>query len=180
MVRARRSRLWGIGIFLVMCCCRVSAQGETIYVDADAPGADDGTSWENAYNFLQDALPDAPAPTKMEIWVAQGVYAPDCNSAAPSGTGDREAAFRFIGTYYNVILQGGYAGFGESDPNARDVELYETILSGDLSNNDGPGFVNYDENSYHVVLGIWASYTLDGFTITAGNATGTGVLIPDI
>jgi len=31
---------------------------------------------------------------------------------------------------------GGYAGLGEKNPDARDVKLFETILSGDLLGND--------------------------------------------
>jgi parallel beta-helix repeat protein len=40
---------------------------------------------------------------------------------------------------------------------------------------DGPGFVNDAENSYHVVTGSGTDDTavLDGFTITAGNANGS-------
>lgn len=164
-------RLRRISGLLVFLAGWTAASGQTIYVDADAPGDANGTSWENAYNFLQDALDEART-TGMDIWVAQGVYTPDSNSAAPGGTGDREASFELIGS--NVTIRGGYAGFGASDPNARDAGSYETILSGDLGHNDGPDFTNYDENSYHVVLAIWTTATIDGFTITAGNATGTG------
>ena len=32
-----------------------------IYVDADAIGANDGSSWANAFNYLQDALITASA-----------------------------------------------------------------------------------------------------------------------
>ncbi|MCH8819532.1 MAG: TonB C-terminal domain-containing protein, partial [Acidobacteria bacterium] len=62
------------------------------------------------------------------------------------------------------------------DPDARDIELYETILSGDLLGNDGPDFKNNEENSYHVVRGnaIDETAVLDGFAITAGNADGPG------
>jgi len=171
-------RLRRISGLLVLLAGWAAASGQVIYVDADAPGAGDGTSWENAYNFLQDALADART-TGMEIWVAQGVYTPDSNSAFPEGTGDREASFeppRARGAPpRGATLRGGYAGFRGSDPNARDAGSYETILSGDLGHNDGPDFANYDENSYHVVLALWTGpYSLDGFTITGGNATGTG------
>jgi len=113
--------------------CEV-ARAKTIHVDADAPSANNGTSWTDAYKFLQDALADANSSEKpVEIHVAQGVYQPDRSAAEPNGTGDREATFQLI---TGVALKGGYAGFGQPDPNARDIEFYETILSGDLDGND--------------------------------------------
>lgn len=155
--------------------------GKTIHVDADAAGANNGTSWENAYKFLQDALTDANSSEKpVEIRVAQGVYQPDRSSAEPNGTRDREATFQLIS---GVALKGGYAGFGQPEPNVRDIALYETILSGDLDGNDvdvdsaldlwhDPGRA---ENSYHVVTASGTDETavLDGFTITGGNADGS-------
>jgi parallel beta-helix repeat protein len=74
-----------------------------------------------------------------------------------------------------VAIRGGYAGFGEPDPDARDIRLYETILSGDLKGDDGPGFANNAENSYHVVTanGTDVRAVLDGFTVTCGNANDT-------
>ena len=73
-----------------------------------------------------------------------------------------------------VALRGGYAGQGAPDPDTRDIDLHETILTGDLLGNDGPAFANNEENSYHVVTGDDTDGTpeLDGFTITAGNANG--------
>lgn len=151
----------------------VSASGQGIlHVDDDAPPAGDGESWDTAYRFLQDALTFAASPRNNidEIRVAQGVYKPDRDEANPEGSGDREATFNLLS---NFTLAGGYAGLGAEDPDARDIELFETILSGDLLGNDEPGFVNYDENSYHVLRANEVdNVTLSGFTVQSGFADG--------
>ena len=145
--------------------------GGALYVDDDAPAGGDGTSWDTAYRFLQDGLADASGGGVTEIRVAQGTYKPDRDETNPDGTGDREATFQLIN---GMALMGGYAGLGAKDPDARDIELYETVLSGDLLGNDGPDFQNNDENSYHVLIGPFTkgSPILDGFTVTAGHADG--------
>ena len=152
----------------VSTCTTVQAQ--IIYVDANAPGADNGLSWTNAYNYLQDALTAAVAAD--EIRVAQGAYKPDQGVGITAD--DRYAIFQLVNA---VTIKGGYAGFGAPNPDARDVELYDTILTGDLAGNDGANFAYNTENSYQVVTGSGTDATavLDGFTITAGNANGTGI-----
>ncbi len=143
----------------------------TIYVDDDASLGGDGTSWETAFTYLQDAL--AVATDDEEIRVAQGTYKPDQDEGGLVTPGDRAATFELIS---GVALYGGYAGLSDpNDPNDRDIEAFATALSGDLNGDDEPGFVNNGENSYHVVTasGTAASGVLDGFTITAGNANGT-------
>ena len=72
-----------------------------------------------------------------EIRIAQGAYRPDVGKNVLAG--DRLASFE-IGN--GIALKGGYAGLALSDPNARDIAAYETILSGDLAGNDGPSFAN--------------------------------------
>lgn len=138
-----------------------------LYVDKDATGpTHDGWTWCTAFTDLQDALDIAM--WDVTIRVADGTYTPD------RGTGDRGASFRLTG---NVVWEGGYAGCGESDPNERDIDLYETILSGDLDGDDIGDLddTSRDENTYHVVSSTIAGSTgiLDGFTITGGYANGT-------
>lgn len=170
-----------ISVFLIAISVAF-AEGKIIYVDDDAIGANDGTSWADAYNYLQEALADADSAEKpVEIRVAQGIYKPDQGLMAIPEFDWREATFQLIN---GVTLKGGYAGLGQPDPNARDIEFYETILSGDLNGDDAEIVILPDlflestraENSYHVVTGNLSDETamLDGFVITSGNADGAG------
>ena len=157
-----------ISALLVMMVAPEIVVGGTIYVDTTRNG--DGSSWADAYKYLQDGL--AAATSGDEIWVAEGIYTPDASSADPGGSGDRDATFGLIN---GVGIYGGFpAGGGvweDRDPNA-----YQTILSGDL-NGDDVDFTNNGDNSYHVVraTGTDATAVLDGFIITAGNADGSGI-----
>jgi len=175
-------QIWVVMSIVLMAFVSPST-AKVIYVDADAPGANNGQDWTNAYKYLQDALADAGSATKpVEIHVAEGIYRPDETSANPNGSGDHEATFQLIN---EAAIKGGYAGFGEPDANARDIGLYETILSGDLNGNDTDANSAWDlwgdptryDNSLHVVTGSGTDDTavLDGFTISDGYADGTGI-----
>jgi hypothetical protein len=148
-----------------------------IYVDDDAFFSGDGSSWQTAFKYLQDAL--TVVQSGDEIRVAQGVYKPAPGYTPPPPPGgsssdqaapaviDREATFQLIN---GVAIYGGYAGVGQPDPDDRDIDTYKTILSGNIGM---PG--DKWDNSYHVVNGSSCDETavLDGFTITAGNANGS-------
>ncbi len=165
-------------VFFVVLTLAGTANAKIIYVDDDAAGADDGSSWTDAYKYLQDAL--STAYSGDEIRVAEGTYKPDLGAGITPG--DRTATFQLIN---GVTLKGGYAGAGEPDHNARDIKLHETILSGDLNGDDAVGFdeynwrvfLNKDENSYNVVTGSRTDRTavIEGFTIMGGNAYEYGI-----
>ncbi len=157
-----------------------------IYVDKGViNGNRSGDSWENAIPELADALKwarmqsDFTAEEPLKIYVAKGIYTPLYNAADDSYTtdGDRDNAFVLPG---NVHLYGGFDPANEIRtlederilPNAGSDE--GTLLSGDLESNDGPGFANYDDNAYHVLVipGVANGFVIDGVTIRGGNANG--------
>jgi len=141
-----------------------------IYVDTFAGGSDDGSTWTNAYNDMQDAL--TAAGPGDQIWVAQGTYYP---SELTDPCDSRSATFQLEN---EVEMYGGFPSSGGNWAD-RDPDTYITILSGDLLHDDGPGqWEDYDENSYHVVVALPPgpntrmddSTVFDGFTVTAGYA----------
>ncbi|MFC1783466.1 right-handed parallel beta-helix repeat-containing protein, partial [Planctomycetota bacterium] len=137
-----------------------------IYVDADVAGGDNsGAGWENAYKILQDALDVAIYGD--EIWVADGTYYP---SMMVGVRDDRYMTFQLIN---GVAIYGGFTGT-ETALDQRDVQNNETILSGDIG---VPG--DNDDNCYHVFyhpggLALESNAILDGVTVTAGYADGSG------
>jgi len=136
-----------------------------IFVKHDATGANDGSSWSDAFTDFQSAI--AAAQPGNEIWVAAGSYTPD----APGG--DRGATFNLRG---GVSWYGGFNGT-ETSREQRDPVLNETTLSGDLNGDDGGGtginarWTNMIDNSYSVVTGsnLLLPCDIDGFTITRGS-----------
>ncbi|MEN0051380.1 MAG: hypothetical protein AAF806_30220 [Bacteroidota bacterium] len=144
-------------------------QAQIIYVDVQATGNNDGTSWADAFTDLQDGL-DAISPTAMQIWVAQGTYLPSQDNPASSNTTSRD--FTFYMATNGTKLYGGFNGT-ETTLAQRDIAAFPTILSGDI------GIPNENsDNVFHVVYinggtangNITNATVLDGFTIQAGNA----------
>ena len=136
-------------------------EGQSIFVNANATGANNGTSWTDAYLSLQDAL--SASISGDQIWVAAGTYTP-----GPEGS-PRTVTFQLVA---GVVVYGGFAG-NETSLDQRNWNTNVTILSGDL-NDDDSGFTNNDENSYHVLTGTVGddAAILDGVTILGGNANG--------
>jgi len=146
------------------------SEADVYYVDAGANAVThDGSSWCAAFTNLDGAL--AVAGSGDLIAVAGGIYVPPAtenyiNSSfvVPSG----------------VAIFGGFAGCGASNPNDRDVVLYETVLSGDHQGDDEPLSGSYNptrfDNSTHVLVADGADDTtvLDGLTISNGNADNGG------
>ncbi len=107
-----------------------ATRGQTVvFVDGNATvPPHNGSSWCHAYADLQAALDVATAETTIRV--ADGVYRPDRE------TGDRAATFQLTS---GIAIYGGYSGCGAPDPDERDLDEFETVLSGDLNGDDAPG-----------------------------------------
>src|SRR5262245_5866691 len=103
-----RSRLIISCLFVAILSTRASAQ--FIHVDSRATGANNGSSWTDAYQSLATAL-NAAGNGPAIVIVARGTY--------PGG-------LQLRGT---VSLYGAFAGLSAPDPYARDL-AFPTILNG--------------------------------------------------
>ncbi|MCH2084993.1 MAG: T9SS type A sorting domain-containing protein [Saprospiraceae bacterium] len=125
------------------------------FVDQGVEGGDeDGSSWEDAFSNLQQAI--ELAEYGDTIWVAEGTY---------FSTDDDDRTKSFI-LKDGVALYGGFDGT-ETNLEERNWENNFTILSGNI------GALNDStDNSYHVLYGVGTDSTtvLDGFYIEGGHA----------
>ena len=153
-----------------------------VYVNANVVGGNnDGSSWIDAFTYLQDAFTLANSCSNVrEIWVAAGVYYPD--EGVGQTNNDPSATFNLV---EGVKLYGGFSGT-ETLLAQRDWETNVCILSGDIDENDTNTDNNYIAetstdiiaiNSYHVLFAdgsgatnITAACELNGFVVTAGKA----------
>ncbi len=141
---------------------------DVIYVKGDARGANDGSSWGDAFVDLQHAL--ASAKPSDEIWVAAGTYYPTSDAR-------RDVAFRLVS---GVAMYGGFSG-NETRREDRRTDVNVASLSGDI----GAHNLRTD-NSYHVVEAVDCdSQTIvDGLVLSGAyndcecpNSRGGGVYI---
>ncbi|MGB3802003.1 MAG: hypothetical protein WA952_19440, partial [Lewinella sp.] len=136
-----------------------AAQAQVVYVDADATGGNDGTTWADAYSDLTMALDSADAGS--DLWIAAGTYV----------TPDSSAFFidRELGLY------GGFAGT-ETEATAADPATNIVVLSGDVDGNDVVGsydsLLAVDNNRVLIIIDTAATsqftVTIDGVTISNG------------
>ena len=138
-----------------------------IYVDDDASGSGDGSSWSNAFTSLQDAL--AAAATGDQLWIAEGTYRPDQGSSVAAG--DRTTSFRIES---GQTLIGGFLGT-ETSVEDRLGSRDNTVLSGDLLENDvgaaESGNTSRLDNSAHVMVastGPLDTLVIESVTIASG------------
>jgi len=192
--RAMQTRFTTLLLTLLLLPAGAAAQN-TIYVDTDAAGANDGTSWSDAYTSLHDALAN-PATTgasasNTEIWIAEGAYTPaddpDINET------NEDTSFVVTGNQDSLEVYGGFASgdtFADRNP-----EDHPVVLSGDIEGNDSdktaagvtPTAEDIDgSNSNHVLIlnggiaigsesqaNITTATVIDGIVITGGNASST-------
>jgi hypothetical protein len=85
-------------VVLLFAASTAATFASVIFVNAAATGANDGTSWADAFTTLPSALSAAVATD--EIWVAQAIY-------RPTSTSDRTVSFALKN---GVAVYGGFDG----------------------------------------------------------------------
>ncbi|NJB83789.1 T9SS type A sorting domain-containing protein [Wenyingzhuangia aestuarii] len=125
---------------------------EPMYVNANATGANDGSSWADAYTTIQDAL--AIAGTNSRIWVAKGIYKPSAQNTP-------------LEINATISIYGGFEGT-ETELSERDLTKINTdnatIITGDINGDDidGDFTSNKTDNADRLILVDAVGINLDG------------------
>lgn len=117
-----------------------------LFVNDDATGLDNGSSWEDAFTSLNDAIDFADSDYK--IYVAEGTYTRPFGGTEPVLT-----------MKDGVEIYGGFIGNENTLLDRGDTFSHPTILDG-------------ENMSFHVVIGA-SNAILDGFYIVNGSASGS-------
>jgi hypothetical protein len=134
---------------------------QTLFVNQQASGIQDGSSWANAFVSVRQAL--AVAQVGDQIWVASGIYTPTEDS-------NRSISFELRN---GVRMYGGFKGT-ETTIEQRNISENSTILSGEIGDPS-----SRTDNALHVLYGYGLNDAtlVDGFTIANGYANGSDNLL---
>ncbi|MCP4680503.1 MAG: hypothetical protein GY854_34475 [Deltaproteobacteria bacterium] len=140
----------GVGCNVDTCtggACVYSGISCPIFVDDSAMGANNGTSWTDAFLVIQDGADKAESDSNLRVFVAQGIYGPP--DAGP------DANLPVLTMKPRVGIYGGFAGTEDllEERPGLDAGLV-SILDGEL-------------NGSVVVVGA-SDGGLDRFTVTNG------------
>jgi len=132
-----------------------------LYVDDNAAGLNNGSSWTDAMTSLQEAIAVSKASNGLinEIWVAQGSYKPGLS---------RGLSFKM---HEGLKLYGGFYGHETSiDQRVPNNVNSTSYLEGNI------GTAAFEDNSFHIVdaSGVTGNTVIDGFTVRYGCANGSG------
>ncbi|MEM6706019.1 MAG: right-handed parallel beta-helix repeat-containing protein [Acidobacteriota bacterium] len=150
-----------------------AAQGTdlVIYVDEGASGTNNGTSWTDAYNDLQDGIDDAESTSglfgRRVVLVAEGKYNPTTATWPIGSTDLRDRSFVIDGLE-SIEVRGGFLGgpTGTTAIDAPDGAFNKTILSGAI-----PGFGQVRHVLAHDANQV-TNTIIHGLVIEDGLATG--------
>jgi len=120
----------------------ITINAQTVFVNLNSQGNNDGTSWTDAYTSLDTAINNT---VSGQLWVAEGVYYPETDKFGDIPENDRERSFAFKG---DIAIYGGFSGI-ETSIEERNWTANLTILSGDI------GVIgDVQDNTYHVLNAV--------------------------
>ena len=150
----------GLKLSFLFLCIGSFSKANVIYVNHLASGADNGTSWTNAYVKLQNAITNSIA--NDTIWVASGTYYPDEGIGYTNN--DKTHSFSLKN---GVVIYGGFNGT-ETFYLQRNWSTNICILSGNI---DQTSDSLNNANNVVYCSAVNNTAVLDGFTIREGYNT---------
>lgn len=130
---------------------------DVIYVTPTGGGSMDGSTWDDTFANLHDAI--STASNGDEIWMLEGTYIPEVDRFGSIPTDASEQ------TYYinkNISIYGGFIGFEKSLSERLDPKQNPTVLNGQI---------DPSTKTYHVFWLQDATVLLDGVEIKNGHAS---------
>ncbi|GEM_PF-4235049 len=157
-------------ILLTVCTllgCFIQGFSAVIFVNTQATGNNDGSSWANAFTNLSQAIQHAAnnASNADSLFVAEGIYVPDV---------DNQLGFPVFNCPPQIALFGGFPSSGNPEFEDRDWQAHLTVLNGDVLGDDDNTSMTRVDNARRVL--VFDTFgRLDGFVVRNGGDDSGGV-----